>query len=259
MLLEDTPVLQGGVAEGAPPRALRVNAFTVLGCVFAAAVAAYMLVAYHLALGGGVVMAATMLLLVIFALVLKGLQHHGHRRFGLANSVTAVRAAFVSIFAAAVFYPGAAQSIENAPWTFVALVFVALVLDGVDGFLARREEQESALGARFDLEVDALLIFCLATAAFLLGKAGAWVLLIGLMRYAFLLAQYPVPRLAGALPPSLRRKFVCVVQVAVLSLILVPDIVEPVSSWLAAIALLLLCYSFVVDCLYLLTKAGARE
>ncbi len=259
MLLEETPVLQGRVAEGAPSRALRANALTVLGCVFAAAVAAYMLVAYHLPLGGGVVMAAAVLLLFIFALVLRGLQHHGHQRFGLANTVTAVRAALVSIIAAAVFCPGAAQSIANVPWIFVALVLVALVLDGVDGFVARREAQVSALGARFDMEVDALLILCLSTAAYLLGKAGAWVLLIGLMRYAFLLLHYPVPRLSGALPPSLRRKFVCVVQVAVLCLILVPDIVQPVSSWLAAIALLLLCHSFAVDCLYLLTKAEVRE
>ena len=61
------------------------------------------------------------------------------------------------------------------------------------------------------------------------------------------------------MPPSLRRKFVCVVQVAVLCLILVPAIVQPVSSWLAAIALLLLCHSFAVDCFYLLTKAEVRE
>ena len=257
MTTKERSVVQAAVAGRGPSPALKVSALTVLGGVFVVALAGFGLAAAQLSLGRDAVIAAAVLLLLIFALVMHGLPRHGFERFGLANAVTAVRAALVSMVAAAVFFPGPPQGAEATLWTLALLVLLALALDGVDGHLARRFKQESELGARFDMEVDALLILCLSAAAFLLGKAGAWVLLIGLMRYGFVLAQYPLPRLAGSLPPSLRRKLVCVVQVAVLCLILLPGIAAPVSSLLAAIALLMLCYYFAIDCLYLLSNAEA--
>lgn len=250
--------LQAVAVDCAPSPALKASALTVLGSVFAAAVVGYVLAEMHWSLGRNAVIAAAILLLVIFSLVVHGLPHHGFERFGLANTVTAVRAALVSLVSATIFFPGAMQHAQ-ATWALVLLVLIALALDGVDGYLARRFGQESVLGARFDMEVDALLILCLSAAAFLVGKAGLWVLLIGLMRYGFVLAQYPLPRLKAPLPPSFRRKLVCVVQIAVLCLILVPVVMPPLSSWLAAMALLLLSYSFAVDCLYLLRKTGATE
>lgn len=259
MLLNEPSPIEAPAPAGGPSHSLKANALTILGCIFAIAVASYLSAARHLSLDRNVIVAATALLLLIFAFVVKGLHHHGLERFGLANTVTAIRAAIVSLIAAAVFYPYAVQSISDAPWTFAAVVLVTLALDGIDGYLARRFEQESDLGARFDMEIDALLIFCLAAAAFLLGKAEVWVLIIGLMRYAFMLAQYPVPRLGGALPPSLRRKCVCVVQVGVLCMVVVPSVDLPISSWLAAIALVLLAYSFAIDCLYLLSEAEVDE
>lgn len=259
MTTKEPSAVRAAVADRGPSPALKASALTVLGGVFVAAIAGYGLAAEHLSLGRDAIIAAVILLLFIFALVIHGLPRHGFERFGLANTVTAVRAALVSMVAAAVFFPGPLQGAEATLWTLVLLVLLALALDGVDGHLARRFGQESELGARFDMEVDALLILCLSAAALLLDKAGGWVLLIGLMRYGFVLAQYPLPRLAGSLPPSLRRKLVCVVQVAVLCLILLPGIAPPVSSWLAAIALLSLSYSFAIDCLYLLSKAEVDE
>lgn len=259
MTTKERSVVQAAVADGRASPALKTSALIVLGSVFAVALVGYGLAAVQLSLGRDALVAATVLLLLIFALVVNGLHHHGFERFGLANAVTAVRAALVSMACAIVVFPEALQQAQPTVWALVVLVLVALALDGVDGHLARRFSQESELGARFDMEVDALLILCLSAAAFLLDKAGAWVLLIGLMRYGFVLAQYPLPRLSGPLPPSLRRKVVCVVQVAVLCLILLPGIAPPVSSWLAALALLLLFYSFAIDCLYLLGKAEADE
>ncbi|EHS53122.1 CDP-alcohol phosphatidyltransferase [Rhizobium sp. PDO1-076] len=245
-------------AGSRPPPALRASALAVLGSVFSIALVAYVLAAFHLPLGREAIAAAAVLLFVIFATVVCGLRHHGFERFGSANAVTAVRAALVSMVAAAVFFPGAAERAETTLWVLVFLVLAALALDGVDGYLARRYRQESVLGARFDMEIDALLILCLSAAAFLLGKAGPWVLLIGLMRYGFVLGQYILPRLRAPLPPSFRRKLVCVVQIAAMCLLLVPAVLRPASSWLAAVALLLLCYSFAVDILYLLRRPEAR-
>ena len=44
-------------------------------------------------------------------------------------------------------------------------------LDGVDGWLARRRGMSSAFGARFDMEIDALLVQVLAILVWRYGKA----------------------------------------------------------------------------------------
>ena len=100
------------------------------------------------------------------------------------------------------------------------------VLDGVDGWLARRSGLASAFGARFDMEVDALLIMALAILAWQHGKAGSWVLLSGLLRYAFVAAGWLAPWMSRPLPPSRRRQTVCVVQIAGLCAAVAP-IVPP--------------------------------
>ena len=61
--------------------------------------------------------------------------------------------------------------------TAAAAGLAATVLDGLDGWLARRAGMASAFGARFDVEVDALLIQALAILTWRYGKAGPWVLL----------------------------------------------------------------------------------
>ena len=62
----------------------------------------------------------------------------------------------------------------------VTLAGIALVLDAADGWVARRTGTASALGARFDGEVDAFLI--LALSVYVAPIYGAWVLAIGAAR-----------------------------------------------------------------------------
>src|SRR5580693_5989718 len=64
----------------------------------------------------------------------------------------------------------------------VTVATVALVLDAVDGQVARRTGTASPLGARLDGEVDAFLILLLSI--FVSEKYGSWVLAIGAIRYA---------------------------------------------------------------------------
>ncbi|RJF87604.1 CDP-alcohol phosphatidyltransferase family protein [Oleomonas cavernae] len=179
--------------------------------------------------------------------VFDGLRFLGGQRFGLANAVTLVRGAMVAVLAGFV--------VADAPalaWVAVALASIALALDGVDGWIARRQGMATAFGARFDMEIDALLIVVLAVLAALSGKAGPWILLAGLLRYLFVLAGLAVPALNAPLPPSFRRKLVCVVQILALIVILPPLLAPPVTSAIAAGALALLVYSFTVDTAWLL-------
>jgi phosphatidylglycerophosphate synthase len=120
-------------------------------------------------------------------------------------------------------------------------------LDGVDGWLARRQRTQSAVGARFDVEVDALLILALSILAWRYGKAGVWVLASGLTRYVFVAAGWLWPWLRRPLPGTARGKAVCVAQIAGLLIALAPPVQPPLSSMVAAASLAALWYSFVVD------------
>ena len=104
--------------------------------------------------------------------------HHPFSRFGPANQVTMVRALLVALIAALIGEPTLPACARAA----AGAAAIATLLDGVDGWLARRTQMASAFGARFDMETDALLIQVLAILAWQYGKAGAWVLVSGLLR-----------------------------------------------------------------------------
>jgi phosphatidylglycerophosphate synthase len=92
----------------------------------------------------------------------------------------------------------------------VPLAAVALSLDAVDGWVARRTGTSSALGARFDMEVDAFLILVLSV--LVARPVGAWVVVIGLMRYVFVAAGAVLPWLRAPIPLRYWAKVVAAVQ-----------------------------------------------
>lgn len=169
--------------------------------------------------------------------------HHPFPRFGAANRVTMVRAALLALVSALLLEPASAI----VAWAVVAATVVLAALDGLDGWLARRTGLASDFGARFDVEVDALLILVLSLFVWQHDKAGVWVLACGLMRYGFVAAGWVMPWLAGPLPPTLRGKSVAVGQFAGLGLALAPVVPTPASSVIAAITLATLAWSFAID------------
>lgn len=174
-------------------------------------------------------------------------RHHPFTRFGAANQVTTFRAMLVALVAAIIGEPRVPAIAAGA----AAASLVITVLDGVDGWLARRMGTASAFGARFDMEIDALLILVLAILVWRFEKVGMWVVASGLLRYLFVAAGAIWWWMAAPLAPSRRRQAVCVVQVAGLTLAMVPSVAPPLSNGIALIALLTLAYSFLVDALWL--------
>lgn len=177
--------------------------------------------------------------------------HLPHDRLGPANVVTLGRLGLTALLGGMI-----GESAPASAWPALGIAAAVLALDGVDGWLARRGGWASAFGARFDMETDALLVLVMAVLAWQSDKAGAWVLLSGAMRYLFVAAGLVLPWLRGALPPSRRRKAVCVLQVLSLWLALAPFVPPPWSGGVAVVGLLLLCYSFLVDIVWLSRQAG---
>lgn len=127
-------------------------------------------------------------------------------------------------------------------WLVVAPASVALALDAVDGWVARRTETASAFGARFDMETDAALLLVLSV--YVAHDLGLWVLAIGLARYAFLAAKLPLPWLRGQAPPRPWCKVVAAFQGVALVAAASQLLPSEVATAVLLIALALLTESF---------------
>ena len=231
-----------------PTAPLRSSAVTskLIGRVAVLAIATVARAA--LPLGEYYAMKAAALFVAVMGLSLGFLQlHHPFTRFGAANQITTLRAILVSLVAGLVGEPRIPSVAAGAVIASIAVT----ALDGVDGWLARRNGIASAFGARFDMEIDALLILALSVLAWRHDKAGEWVVASGLMRYVFVAAGAMAPWLRAPLAPSRRRQTICVLQIAALTLAMAPVIQPPASTVLAAAALAALMYSFLIDTLWL--------
>jgi phosphatidylglycerophosphate synthase len=171
--------------------------------------------------------------LVAWALLSRALRTGA--RWGPADTVTLARATLVVGVTALV-----ADSFTgpvSVP-VLTGLAAVALLLDAVDGQVARRTGTASRHGAQFDMETDSVLV--LALSLFVAGALGWWVAILGLPRYLFGVAGWLLPWLRAPMPSSLPRKTVAAAQGVVLvvaagGVLPRPAIVAAVGCVLAAL------------------------
>jgi phosphatidylglycerophosphate synthase len=183
-----------------------------------------------------------------------GLTRYRVDRLGPADWVTLARATLAVGVAALI----AGSFDQPAPVTLlVSLTALALALDAVDGWVARRTATTGALGAHFDAEVDAFLILVLSV--YVARSAGVWVLAIGAARYVFLAAGWPLPWMREPLPARRWRKVVAATQGVVLA-VAAADVLSPALTRAAlAVALALLAESFGRDVWWLWSHRHATH
>jgi phosphatidylserine synthase len=169
-------------------------------------------------------------------------------RLGPASWVTLARATLV-VGVVALTVDSFAHDTPVA--LLVTLAAVALALDLTDGWVARRTGTESALGARFDGEVDALLI--LALSVYVAPTYGAWVLAIGAARYLFLAGEWLAPWMRAPLPRRRWRLLVAAAQGVVLTVAAAEVLPRALTQALLAAALVLLAVSM-VECVWWLWR-----
>lgn len=187
-------------------------------------------------------------LVTVFALS-EFARRHRDGPFGAANGITFFRASLIAFVAAFAAEPPAAGA--TAWWIAAGIAGIALLLDGVDGWVARRTDRATAFGARFDMEIDALAALVLCVVLWRAGFAGGWVLLIGGMRYIFVAAGWLLPWMRRPLPPRQRRRTVCAAQGFLLVASLVPALPTTAPAVLAAAALAATAASFLIDTAWL--------
>lgn len=180
-------------------------------------------------------------LLVLGGTLVRAVRRSGRTWLGPADAVTLLRAVLVGGLTSLVADSFRDAAVAPLP-AMVALASVALALDAVDGKVARRTGTVTAVGARFDMEVDAFLVLVLALYDARL--LGGWVLLIGLARYLLLAAGWVMPWLTGPTPPRFWAKVVAAVQGIVLTIAMADLLPRMVTTVLVLVAVALLTESF---------------
>lgn len=162
-----------------------------------------------------------------------------------ADHVTHVRVVLLAVVAGGL-------SGSASPVVVAALVVVSVVLDGVDGRVARHDDEASEAGGRFDIGVDSALAAVLALGV--VPEVGWWVLVIGALPYLFGLAGRLLPALRRPLPPRYSRKVIGVLPPLVLAA--APLLPAPGGVVATALVLVLLLGSFGRDVVLLSRGQG---
>jgi phosphatidylglycerophosphate synthase len=143
-------------------------------------------------------------------------RHSRARTFGAADVVTLGRGLGVCFLAGLALQALVGGLQKHGLLAMIIMGTLCLLLDGVDGRVARARREASAFGARFDVETDAALLVVLSVAVAALEIAGWWVLAIPAMRYGYVAASLVVPALRAPLPYRYSAKVIAVVQAVAL-------------------------------------------
>lgn len=175
----------------------------------------------------------------------------GKGQTGAADLVTLTRAGAVAVVSTWAVL-GSTGLLAPTSWWLTAVATAALVLDGVDGAVARRRGESTTAGARLDAETDAVMT--LALAVLVAGQVGGWVLLAGGLRYLFAgvaLARWGGAAASDRLPPRPSRRLVAATSSALLAAATAPVLTGVSATLLAGCALALLLASFAADASWL--------
>ena len=166
----------------------------------------------------------------------------GHRRG--ADMVTGSRVLMcILLFVSLALEPRAA-------WWKLGLALLILVLDGVDGALARRSGP-TRTGAIFDAESDSFYVITICGVCYLWLGLTPWIFVIAALRPLYVLAWAVAQRFRPMQSPnrkgSQRARIVFLCTSIALLADLAPGLPLSLKNAITAVAAVLLCYSFGID------------
>lgn len=177
---------------------------------------------------------------------------------GGGNALTIARGLLVALLAGFLLVPRPDGALGLLPG---ALYAASVLLDFLDGRLARRAGGGTALGETLDVEFDALGLLVAPLLAVRYGQLPLPYLAVGVARYAFVgglrlrrwrgLAVHP-------LPPSRARRFLAALQMVVASGALLYVVRPPLSTVVAAVAMAPFLAGFLRDWLAVTGRISGR-
>lgn len=150
--------------------------------------------------------------------------------FGWGNQLSIMRGLAIGGVAGFLFspWPGGALG-----WIPVLLYTMADVADYFDGFLARKNNHTTLLGARLDMEFDGLGMFVVSVLGVWYGQLPWWYLVLGSARYFFIAGIWWRERRGKPvyeLHPSVHRRVFAGIQMGFMSAVLWPIIPSELTT-----------------------------
>lgn len=166
---------------------------------------------------------------------------------GIANQLTLLRGWLIAATAGFLFVPASASTLI---WVAAACYSIAAILDRVDGFVARRTQRSSLLGAELDTVFDALGLLIAPLLALQLGKIHPSYLLVSVAYYCFVMGL-ALRKRRGApvypLAPSQLRRTLAGFQMGYVAVVLWPPFEASITVIAGFGFMLPLLAGFLVD------------
>ena len=176
--------------------------------------------------------------------------------FGWANRLTLLRGGLIALAGGFLFQ----SPIGIAIWIPGLLYSAAVLLDGVDGYVARRSGTASLLGKELDTEMDALGLLVAPLLAVSFGKFHWSFLAVSAAYYLFIAAlrwrrhrNLPV----YPLPPSVLRRILAGLQMGFVALALLPAFSSAVTRLLGVVFMVPILAGFLLDWLAVSGRVAA--
>jgi len=169
--------------------------------------------------------------------------------FGLANAITLARGGLYAVVAGFVVVPAT----TTLAWVPALCYGVGVVLDKLDGVVARSVGEETHLGQRLDMTADTFGFVAAPLVAVLWGRLPVWYLAISAARYVYLAAIHYRRRRGRPTydrPDSDLGKYLAGVQMVFITIALVPAVPSGVVFAVAPAVLTPSLAVFVRDFLY---------
>jgi len=123
-------------------------------------------------------------------------------------------------------------------WAPGILYSLAIAADGLDGYLARRGNRATRLGATLDMSFDGLGVLVAGLLLIQYGQVPPWYILAACARYAFLAGEWVLRRKGKpihALPYSPQRRIFAGIQFMFIAVVLFPVFSPPLTWWAATL------------------------
>lgn len=250
-----------------PPNALRIRLFIAMLGYGVALALGYGLLATTLRSGATDQWFALSITVAVFELGIcwralpKHLEATSRMRpvLGVANGLTLLRGMFCALAAGFLLVPHPSGWIG---WLPAVLCTLCGLLDYADGAVARRIGRETALGARLDIEFDAMLTLVATALCVRYGQVPFVYLGVGLSRYVFVggiwLRRW-LDKPIHDLPESRVRRYLYIVQLCFAVGVLTPLFGPPMTNVGALCILAVFLSGFVRDWLFITGRFGTMS
>ncbi|WP_372367403.1 CDP-alcohol phosphatidyltransferase family protein [Candidatus Uabimicrobium sp. HlEnr_7] len=169
-----------------------------------------------------------------------------YTKIGFANYITLFRGGCIAIITGNLWC-----ELNN----FIAILYIfAVILDVVDGFVARKTNHISIFGEKMDMECDALGMFVVTLICVQQGQLPLFYIFVGLLRYFFVFHLKWRNKQSISLPISNLRRFLAGLHMIFIAMALFPNVPNTILFPVSYVFVIPFYVIFIRDWLWVIGK-----